>query len=147
LGEIAQPVGRATDLNALLNELAAARGLAARISDEPLVLHVDSNLLRFAFSAIFDAIAANRPDEGTQNLILTLRNVGAGANRTALVSIEGKRLELDGTLPFPDPSMPSNQGRLSVFLAREILRLHGGSLQAGPGIKGTDIQISFGPLR
>ena len=147
LGEIAQPVGRATDLNALLNELATARGLATRISDEPLILHVDANLLRFAFSAIFDAIAANRPDEGTQNLILTLRNVGAGANRTALVSVEGKRLELDGTLPFPDPALPSNQGRLSVFLAREILRLHGGTLQAGPGIKGTDIQISFGPLR
>ena len=65
----------------------------------------------------------------------------------AIVTIEGKRLELDGILPLPEPNATPNQGRLSVFLAREILRLHGGTLQAGPGIKGTDIQISFGSLR
>jgi hypothetical protein len=34
-----------------------------------------------------------------------------------------------------------------VFLAREILRLHGGTLHAGPGVKGTDIQIALGNLR
>ena len=82
-----------------------------------------------------------------QQLILTLRAVGAGAQRTAVITIEGKRLELDGTLPMPGPGSTPNQGRLSVFLAREILRLHGGTLQAGPGLKGTDIQISFGSLR
>jgi signal transduction histidine kinase len=149
LGEIAQPVAQATDLNPLLAELAAARGLATRFSEEVLVFPVDPTLLRFAFGAIFDAIAANRPDEGVSNLILTLRTVGNDnpALRTAIVTIEGKRLELDGTLPLPEPGTTPNQGRLSVFLAREILRLHGGTLQAGPGIKGTDIQISFGSLR
>ena len=37
-------------------------------------------------AAIFEAIAANRPDEGLQNLLLTLRAVGArlGVSRTAL---------------------------------------------------------------
>jgi len=147
LGEIAQPVGKAVDLNAMLTEVAAARELTTRFVEEQVVLHVDPNLVRFAFCAILDAIAANRLDEGLQHLILTLRAVGSGPQRTAVITIEGKRLELDGTLPPPAPGSTPNQGRLSVFLAREILRLHGGTLQAGPGMKGTDIQISLGSLR
>jgi len=147
LGEIASPVATSVDLNTLLTELANARNLTTRFSEEPLVFSVDPNLLRFAFSAILDAVAANRPDEGVKNLILTLRTTGTGAQRAAIVTIEGKHLELDGTLPLPGPNETPNQGRLSVFLAREILRLHNGSLQAGPGIKSTDIQISFGALR
>ena len=147
LGEIAQPVAASVDLNALLNDLANARGLATRFSEEPLVFSVDPNLLRFAFGAILDAIAANRPDEGAKNLVFTLRTAGADAQRTVIVTIEGRNLELDGTLPLPAPGTTPNQGRLSVFLAREILHLHGGTLHAGPGVKGTDIQISFGNLR
>ena len=147
LGEIAQPVAKATDLNILLTEVATARNLTTRFVEEQLILSLDANLVRFAFGAILDAISANRLDEGLQHLILTLRAVGSGPQRTAVITIEGKRLELDGTLPLPSPGSTPNQGRLSVFLAREILRLHGGTLQAGPGLKGTDIQISLGSLR
>ena len=147
LSEIAQPVAKATDLNILLTEVATVRNLTTRFVEEQLVLQLDPNLVKFAFGAILDAISANRPDEGLQHLILTLRAVGSGAQRTAVITIEGKRLELDGTLPAPSPGSTPNQGRLSVFLAREILRLHGGTLQAGPGLKGTDIQISLGSLR
>jgi signal transduction histidine kinase len=147
LGEIAQPVAKATDLNALLTEVANSRQLTTRFVEEQLILQLDPNLVRFAFGAILDAISANRLDEGLQHLILTLRAVGAGAQRTAVITLEGKRLELDGTLPAPGQGTTPNQGRLSVFLAREILRLHGGTLQAGPGLKGTDIQISLGSLR
>ena len=147
LGEIALPTAKATDLNKLLTEIAGARNLTTRFVEEQLVLQLDPILVKFAFSSILDAISANRLDEGLQQLILTLRAVGAGAQRTAVITIEGKRLELDGTLPMPGPGSTPNQGRLSVFLAREILRLHGGTLQAGPGLKGTDIQISLGSLR
>ncbi len=147
LGEIASPTAQSVDLNALLTELATTRGLSTRFSEEQLVFQVDPTLVRFAFAAIFDALGANRPDEGTTGLLLTLRTAGTDSLRTAIVTIEGKRLELDGILPLPAPGTTPNEGRLSVFLAREILRLHGGTLQAGPGIKGTDIQISFGSLR
>ena len=147
LGEIAQPVAKNTDLNVLLTDVATVRNLTTRFVDEQVVLSLDANLVKFAFGSILDAISANRPDEGLQHLILTLRAVGAGPQRTAVITIEGKRLELDGTLPLPVPGSTPNQGRLSVFLAREILRLHGGTLQAGPGLKGTDIQISLGALR
>jgi signal transduction histidine kinase len=147
LGEIAQPTAKATDLNVLLTEVATIRNLTTRFVEEQLVLNLDPNLVKFAFGAILDAISANRLDEGLQHLILTLRAVGSGPQRTAVITIEGKRLELDGTLPLPAPGSTPNQGRLSVFLAREILRLHGGTLQAGPGLKGTDIQISLGSLK
>ena len=147
LGEIATPTPAAVSLNSLLSDLAAERSLTTRFIEEQVVLNLDANLVKFAFGALLDAIAANRPDEGLQHLILTLRAVGTGAARTAVITIEGKRLELDGTLPPPSAGGTPNQGRLSVFLAREILRLHGGTLQAGPGLKGTDIQISLGSLR
>jgi signal transduction histidine kinase len=147
LGEIAQPVAKAADLNLLLTDVATSRGLTTRFVEEQLILSLDPNLVRFAFGSILDAISANRLDEGLQHLILTLRGVGSGAQRMAVITIEGKRLELDGILPPPAPGTTPNQGRLSVFLAREILRLHGGTLQAGPGLKGTDIQISLGSLR
>ncbi|HYC71710.1 MAG TPA: hypothetical protein VEB66_10915 [Opitutaceae bacterium] len=147
LGELAAPEPQAVDLNLLLTEIAAKHGLTTRFSEEPLAFSVDPRLLRFAFGAIFDAISANRPDEGTKNLLLTLRASGTDAHRLAVITIEGKNLELDGVLPLPEPGVTPNQGRLSVFLAREILRLHGGTLHAGPGIKGTDIQISLGALR
>jgi len=147
LSEIAQPVAQASDLNLILTEIATARGLTTRFLEEHLVLLLDPNLVKFAFCAILDAISANRLDEGLQHLILTLRGVGEGTQRQAIITIEGKRLELDGTLPLPVAGATPNQGRLSVFLAREILRLHGGTLQAGPGLKGTDIQISLGALR
>ncbi|MFZ5496721.1 MAG: hypothetical protein ACOZE5_15480 [Verrucomicrobiota bacterium] len=147
LGEIATPAPAAVNLNSILADLATPRGLTTRFIEESVVLHADPNLVKFAFGALFDAIAANRPDEGLQHLILTMRAVGAGPARMAVITIEGKRLELDGTLPAPAPGTTPNQGRLSVFLAREILRLHGGTLQAGPGLKGTDIQISLGSLR
>ncbi len=147
LGELASPVAEAVNLNALLSELAAQRGITTRFSEEPLAFSVDPRLLRFAFGAILDAICANRPDEGAKNLIFTLRASGTDAARLAVITVEGKKLELDGILPLPEPGATPNHGRLSVLLAREILRMHGGTLQAGPGMKGTDIQISLGALR
>lgn len=147
LGELAAPVAQPVDLNALLTDIAGKHGITTRFSEESLAFSVDPRLLRFAFGAVFEAISANRPDEGARNLLLTLRAAGTDAHRVAIITIEGRNLELDGVLPLPEPGSTPNQGRLSVFLAREILRLHGGSLHAGPGIKGTDIQISLGALR
>jgi signal transduction histidine kinase len=39
-----------------------------------------------------------------------------------------------------------NQGRLGVFLAKEIIRLHRGEIHAGPGLEGTEILISLRSL-
>ncbi len=144
---LAHPAPVTADLNPVLAEVTLAHGITTRISEEQLVFRLDPRLLRFAFNAIFEAIAANRPDEGTKNLLLSLRTTGAGDQRLAVMTIEGKNLELDGVLFRPGSGGTPNQGRLSVFLAQEILRLHGGTLQSGPGLKGTDVQISLGNIR
>ncbi|HKB92042.1 MAG TPA: hypothetical protein VKC60_16110, partial [Opitutaceae bacterium] len=144
---LAEPVAHPADLSALLTSLANSRGYTARISDEPAIFDIDAGLLRFAFEAVLDAVSANRLEEGAKNLIISLQVRGSTSERIALVTIEGKRLELDGILPIPTADSVPNQGRLSVFLAREILRLHQGTIHAGPGIRGTDIQISLKTLR
>jgi len=46
-------------------------------------------------------------------------------------------------LPEPSDGAIPNQGRLGVFLAKEILRLYHGEIHAGPGLEGTEILISF----
>ena len=68
---------------------------------------------------------------------------GTGADLTALFSIKGRQLELEGILPEPVEGAVPNQGRLGVFLAREILRLHHGEIHAGPGMEGTEILLSL----
>ena len=62
---------------------------------------------------------------------------------TALFSIKGKQLELEGILPEPTEGAVPNQGRMGVFLAKEVLRLHRGEIHAGPGLEGTEILISL----
>jgi hypothetical protein len=78
-----------------------------------------------------------------RELALKVRSTGSGADLTALLSIKGRHLELEGILPEPTEDSVPNQGRITVFLAKEILRLHRGEIHAGPGIEGTEILISL----
>ena len=88
-------------------------------------------------------IAENRHGLGVTDLALQVRSTGAKSELTALFSIKGRQLELEGILPEPVEDGVPNQGRISVFLAKEILRLHRGEIHAGPGLEGTEILISF----
>jgi hypothetical protein len=76
-------------------------------------------------------------------MTLQLRSTGEGGELTALVSLKGKNLELEGILPEPVEGAVPNQGRIAVFLAKEIIRLHHGEIHAGPGMEGTEILISL----
>jgi hypothetical protein len=84
--------------------------------------------------------------DGFCDLALKVRSTGTGADMTALLSLKGKGLELEGILPEPIDGAVPNQGRLGVFLAKEILRLHEGEIHAGPGMEGTEILISLRKL-
>ena len=53
---------------------------------------------------------------------------------------------VDDRLPEPIEGAVPNLGRLGVFLAKEILRLHHGEIHAGPGMEGTEILISLRSL-
>ncbi len=75
-------------------------------------------------------------------MTLQVRSTGTGTELTALLSLKGKHLELEGILPEPVDNGVPNQGRIGVFLAKEILRIHRGEIHAGPGLEGTEILIS-----
>jgi len=131
------------DMRELAQAVGAALSLNVEIGPDPVRLLVAKDLVEFALRSLIETIAENRGSHGTRELVLQVRSSGEGANLTALLSIQGKHLELEGILPEPvDGSVP-NQGRLGVFLAKEILRLHHGEIHAGPGLEGTEILISL----
>jgi hypothetical protein len=108
-----------------------------------VVLRANKGMLDFTLRSLIRTVAENRPEEGMNELVLKVRSTGVGADLTALLSLKGRNLELEGILPEPVEDAVPNQGRMSVFLAKEILRLHHGEIHAGPGIEGTEILFSL----
>jgi signal transduction histidine kinase len=141
-----ETVGAPVDMRELAEEVGASLGLRVETGPEPVNLSVARGLMLFALRALVATVGENRPGQGLRELSLQVRVTGEGPERTALLSLKGKRMELEGILPEPmDGSVP-NQGRLGVFLAKEILRLHHGEIHAGPGLEGTEILFSVRSL-
>jgi hypothetical protein len=131
------------DIRELVTSVGTALGVRTETGPDQVVLSVSRRLLEFAVRSLLITIGENRPEEGLRDLVLKLRSTGVGPEHTALLSLKGRHLELEGILPEPIPGAVPNQGRLAVFLAKEILRLHQGGIHAGPGLEGTEILISF----
>ena len=131
------------DLRATIQEIGARCSVHAEVGPDPVVLAVAPRLIEFALESILRTVTANRGELGTRELAIQLRATGAEDKLTALVSIKGKTLELEGILPEATPDSVPNQGRMGVFIAKEVIRLHSGSIHAGPGMEGTEILISL----
>ncbi len=130
------------DIRELAQTVGHSLGLRVEVGPDPVILSVAKKLLEFGLRALISTITENRGELGGRELTLQVRSTGAGDEATALLSLKGKHLELEGILPEPLESAVPNQGRLGVFLAKEILRLHQGEIHAGPGMEGTEILIS-----
>lgn len=135
-----------TDLREVAQALGHSLGLRVEIGPDPVVLLANRKLLDFALRALIRTVGENRPEHGLRELALKVRSTGIGRELTALLSLKGRHLELEGILPEPKDGAVPNQGRLGVFLAKEILRLHQGEIHAGPGMEGTEILISVRKL-
>jgi hypothetical protein len=120
-------------------------GVRVEVGPDPIVLLANKALLEFTLRSLIRTIAENRPG-GTNELTLKVRSTGSDGDFTALISLKGKNLELEGILPEPVEDAVPNQGRMSVFLAKEILRLHHGEIHAGPGLECVEILISLRSL-
>jgi len=129
------------DIRELAQTMGHSLGFRVEVGPDPVLLSVSPKLLDFALRSLVRTVAENC-EGGTRDLALKVRSTGTGAELTALLSLKGKHLELEGILPEPAPDAVPNQGRLGVFLAKEILRLHHGEIHAGPGMEGTEILIS-----
>ena len=90
-----------------------------------------------------ESVIENRPELGKRGLSVQLRATGEAEQLTALVAIKGEKLELEGVLPQPEPGGIPSHGRIGVFIAKEIIRLHGGEIHAGPGLDGPEILIAI----
>jgi hypothetical protein len=130
------------DIRELAHGIGSALGLRVEVGPDPVMLAVSRKLLDFALRSLIETITENRGEMGAKELALQVRSTGAGAELTALLSLKGKTLELEGILPEPVEGAVPNQGRMGVFLAKEILRLHHGEIHAGPGMEGTEILIA-----
>jgi hypothetical protein len=113
------------------------------VGPDAVQLPVASDLLEFALSALLDNLSENQTGRGNPGLTIQLRSTGSHDELTALISVKGRNLELEGILPEPVIGDVPNQGRMAVFLAKEIIRLHQGEIHAGPGLQGTEILISL----
>jgi hypothetical protein len=131
------------DVRELAQTIGHSVGVRVEVGPDPVVLTGSRKLLDFALRSLVATIAENRIGLGVSELSLQVRSTGAGAELTALFSIKGRQLELEGILPEPIEDGVPNQGRISVFLAKEILRLHRGEIHAGPGLEGTEILLSL----
>ena len=132
-----------TDICELAKSVGSELGLLVEVLPEPVYLHVARNLVEFALRTLIQTVTENRPQHGSRDLELQVRSTGEGKELTALLSIKGKHLELEGIMPEPTENAVPNQGRIGVFIAKEVLRLHNGEIHAGPGIEGAEILLSL----
>jgi hypothetical protein len=130
------------DMREIVQRVGGALGVRTEVGPEPIMLVVCGKLLEFGLRAFIKTVTENRGELGAREMSLQVRSTGTGAETTALLSIKGRTLELEGILPEPVKDAVPNQGRLGVFLAKEILRMHHGEIHAGPGMEGTEILIS-----
>ena len=120
------------------------RGVHFEIGEIPIHLNVIRRLVVFALDEILAGVLINRGKDLIDSPIaIRLRGVGYEASEVALISIRGKSLELEGVLPERRPDSTPSHGRIGVLVAREIIRLHNGSIHSGPGIEYTEILISL----
>ena len=135
-----------SDVREVAKAVGTALGMRVEVGPDPVRLALARDLVEFALRSLIETIAENRPARGMNELQLQVRSSGEGPDLTALLSVKGRDLELEGILPEPMDAAVPNQGRLGVFLAKEILRLHRGEIHAGPGLEGTEILISLRSL-
>jgi hypothetical protein len=131
------------DLREIAQAVGESLGVQVENGPEPVVLFAIRALLEFTLRALIRSVVENRSELGTSELALRVRSTGANDDLAAMISLRGKNLELEGVLPEPVEDAVPNQGRIGVFLAKEILRLHHGEIHAGPGLEGTEILISL----
>ena len=131
------------DLRALVSAVGRKGGVSVETGSQQLQLDVAPKLVEFALEAVIDSIAENRPGLGKRELAMSVRAAGSGKNLTAVLSIRGAALVLEGILPAPQPGAPPTHGRIGVFIAKEIVALHGGVIEPGTGVNGPEIVITL----
>ena len=131
------------DLRALVFAVGRKVGVVVETSTDPVKLDIAPRLIEFGLESIIESIIENRPGLGKRDLAISVRSSGSGEGLAAVLTIRGPGLSLEGILPPPEPGATPTHGRIGVFIAKEIIRLHGGSIVGGAGVNGPEISISI----
>lgn len=144
LATLTEAVICSVDVRDIVKALGCKWSIKVEVETEPIVLSIAPRLMEFALDGIVCGLIEMRCLPQTAGpMVLQLRATGQGVKTTALLSIRGKGLELEGVLPDSVVGDTPKQGKMNVFIAKEIIRLHQGTIHAGPGLEGTEILISF----
>ncbi len=145
LASILEELPELVDMRHILEELRERnRSVHFEIGEKPIHLNVVRRLLVFALDEILSGVLINRGKIVIDDSIsIRLRGVGREASEVALISIRGRDMELEGVLPERGPNSTPSHGRIGVLIAREIIRLHNGSIHSGPGMEYTEVLISL----
>ena len=128
------------DLRALVCAVGRKCAVTVETGPRDVMLDVAPKLIEFGLESIVESIAENRPGLGKRELMMSLRTIDAA---TAVISIRGAGLALEGILPAPRPGAAPTHGRIGVFIAKEIVHLHGGTIEPGAGTNGPEILITI----
>lgn len=132
-----------TDLCAILKRLGKKHEIDFVSSADTVVLPVAADLLEFSLDQILESICENRGQDKLAGIAMELRSTGTGVDCTAMISIKGENIELEGVLSPSVTEETPTLGRMGVFFAREVIRMHDGEIHAGPGLQGTEILLSI----
>ncbi len=131
------------DLRGLVHAVARKCGIGVETDSQEVLLDVVPKLVEFGLEAIVESVAENRPGLGKNDLMLVLSHTGSGSDKHAVISLRGDGLVLEGVWPAPQPGAAPTHGRIGVFIAKEVVRLHGGVLTVKEGRHGAEIVISI----
>lgn len=143
LAEFSDMLPSHVDLKDVLSTIGTDLGAKIELPPDSVTIDVVPSLVEFALDALIRTVAENQPENPKKPLTVQLRSTGEGGEITGLISIQGSGLELEGIISGVSDDETPNQGRLTVFIAKEIIRLHGGEIHAGPGMGGTEILLSL----
>lgn len=118
-------------------------GVRVDLGPDPIVIRACQGLLEYALNGILRTIKENRKERALEGVALRVRSTGTGTEITGLLAVRGDGIELEGILPEAKEDDVPNQGRMGVFIAKEIIRLHNGEIHSGPGMEGIEILISI----
>jgi hypothetical protein len=141
-----EAVADSVDIRDVARAVGQACAIKVETGPDPVIMQVAKGLVEFALRMLVETVCENRHGGTAHGLKVQVRSTGSGPDQTALISLEGAGLELEGILPEPVENTVPNLGRVGVLLAKEILRMHRGDIHAGPGMDGTEILVSLRSL-
>lgn len=131
------------DIRLLVAGIGERYGFPTEICSEPLVLHIIPKLIELALNVVASCLTEGRDTHSSHGISLQLRSAGVGQSMIALISFRGNDMTLEGILPQPVAESPPNQGRMLLFIAKEIMFLHHGLIHSGPGLESSEIMITL----